>query len=133
MVMRIRYASAGVEIAAVVPALIQLRHTIESFSEFKNSRKITITAERNYDPYPYNRVIHRLSIEKGRGSVKVSLVQNELCIVGAAENLERLASFFSFTEEDVFPAHFHYEFYPGNPYISSDSIPLYICVQSQFE
>jgi hypothetical protein len=61
------------------------------------------------------------------GPTRVSILpDNALLVAGSAENLNRLASFLEFSAERTPGDHRHYEYFDGNTWISSDSLPLTI-------
>ena len=93
---------------------------------------LIIEAATGYNPAPYNEVFSRMVIKKGTGPTRASISnEKELLIEGAIEKLEAFASFFNFELGDREGLHTHYEYFEGNNWIASDSIPLVIGVNKQ--
>ncbi len=89
---------------------------------------VLIEAASNYDPAPYDSVIQRIIVARGNCPTKVSLVTGEeILIEGSPENLEGFLSRIDAAVESN--SHAHYEYWEGNEWIASDSIPLVVGVK----
>lgn len=85
-------------------------------------------AEANADPSPYDRLLLGLRVVASSGQVRIEESGSWLAIEGETGKLSALASWFMFPEDAKFPAHGHYEWYPGHTEIAKDSRPLVISV-----
>jgi hypothetical protein len=94
------------------------------------SRVLEIEAEINFDPSPYSEILRRMTIIRAEGPTRITVVDDEsLKVDGSDENLKRFASFFDFDLDAGVGDHSHYEYYEGNEYIASDSVPIVISVR----
>jgi hypothetical protein len=92
--------------------------------------QLTIEANINIDPEPYDFALARLVIVKSNCPTIVELKNdNEIHIEGSISCLDAFASFFDFGLSEVSGYHHHYEYYEGSEWISSTSIPLVIRVK----
>jgi hypothetical protein len=90
---------------------------------------VSICANGAANPKPYDFCIQELLIVTGNGPTRVQLRGTEsLVVCGAIENIEKFGSWFDYPASAESGAHGHYEFFEGNEYISSDSVPLVISV-----
>jgi hypothetical protein len=67
------------------------------------------------------------------GQVRVAVLGSWLVVEGEAHRLAAFASWFVFPLDAKFPAHGHYEWFPGHPDIAEESRPLVVSVAKQAE
>jgi hypothetical protein len=78
--------------------------------------------------------MQELLIMRGDGPTRVQFRGTESLVVsGAIENIEKFGSWFDYPASAESGAHGHFEFFEGNEYISSDSVPLVIGVKFRGE
>ncbi len=80
------------------------------------------------NPAPYDNVLSVLVIHRTSGPCRVAIAGETLVVSGSDETLDGFASFFRFPKNGKQGRHAHFEYYPDNPYISADSLPLTIAV-----
>ena len=81
---------------------------------------------RQHDPAPYSLALERLLIRSTEGPVQVIVIGAALRITGSRENLSRFATFLS-PEPG---GHQHFEYYDGNHYVDSKSLPVVVSCTS---
>jgi len=122
-------SDSGLEVSGTVDELLTVRQTIIDLAEGDHC---TVSLETNHgvDPFPYSSVAQKLLFIKKQCPTKVSLLSKKTVLIeGSPENLKQLASFVDFEPEASSGRHAHYEYYDGNEWIASDSIPLVISIK----
>lgn len=95
-----------------------------------SKKNIFIKVNNNANPEGWDVVLKGLEIIKDDDSVKVSVLENQiLTIKGSNRNLEIFADWLGFEENTASGYHSHYEYFEGNEYINSNSIPLVIRIK----
>lgn len=106
-----------------------LRRDILKFLGSDNE-SILIDVDKNADAKGWNFVLENLKVEQNGESVKVSVIENRILkINGSKENLDIFAAWLEFEENTASGYHSHYEYFEGNEYINSESIPLIIGIK----
>ena len=106
-----------------------LRKNILKFLESDNE-SILIDVDKDADSKGWNYVLEILEINQTGESVKVAVIENKILkIKGSKEKLEIFAAWMEFDEENASGYHAHYEYFEGNEYIDSESIPLVIGIK----
>jgi hypothetical protein len=90
-----------------------------------NEQHIVFSAV-NCDPAPYQKSLSSLKVIRGSGPTCVSVESDNLVISGSDESLARFSTWFEFPSNTSGGTHAHYEYFPGDPYISPDSLTLVI-------
>ena len=79
------------------------------------------------DPTPYRRMLPELHIVRTTGPMRVAISHDRMLVLsGSDESLDRFASF-----DFAALTHKHHEYFPGNAYIATDSVPLVISARAQ--
>ena len=106
-----------------------LRQEILKFID-SGEEKISIDVNKNANSEGWDYVLKVLELNQKGESVEVSVMNNEiLTIKGSKNNLEILTSWLEFDEDTSSGYHSHYEYFEGNEYINSESIPLIIRIK----
>jgi hypothetical protein len=92
-------------------------------------RELRVEANTSCDPRPYKQTLAELIIRRGTGPVLISVVDTSVVAEGDDTCLEAFASWFVWPPDAKFPAHGHYEYFEGNEWIATGSIPLVIGVR----
>jgi hypothetical protein len=88
---------------------------------------ITIETNRNANSDGWDFVLENLEINQKGESVCISVSENRnLKIKGSKQNLRIFADWFESDENTISGYHSHYEYFDGNEYVDSKSIPLII-------
>ena len=126
----IRYSAPHyLDISGTVDELQLVRREIFDFIQSGVS-DISFDADSGIDPTPYASSLSKLVIRKGQHQTKVSLMNGaEIHVEGSPNCLEAFASFFDFALSARKGEHLHYEYYEGNEWVASDSMPLVISVK----
>ena len=104
----------------------QLRHNLIKFLE-SNDENIFIDVDKDVDSEGWDFVLESLDINQTGDAVEVSVSENKILkIKGSKENFKIFADWLKFDEDTPSGYHSHYEFYEGNEFINSKSIPLII-------
>lgn len=120
----IRFApSEGCDVSGT-PA--ELRAVAEAVSSLSGSASFAADTSQPPTPYPFS--LSTLVVRVGSGPVCASVHGGVLSVTAAPKFLVPFASFFRF--EDTAPEgyHSHHQYFPGNTYISPESVPLVISV-----
>jgi hypothetical protein len=80
------------------------------------------------DPQPYDRCLVGLTARIGEGSVRVSANGDHVVVTASPLMMRKFASFFRFDRNARRGMHKHHEWFNGNEYVASDSIPLVVSV-----
>lgn len=103
-----------------------LRQTVLIFLE-GDAEKIAVEVNKNADPERWDLILEGLEIDQRGGAVKISVSENKILkIKGSKNNLNIFAAWLEFDEDTISGYHAHYEYYEGNEFIDSGSIPLVI-------
>ncbi len=95
-----------------------------------DKESILINVDKNADSKGWNFVLESLEISQNGESVKVSVTENKILkIKGSKGKLEIFAAWLKFDENHSNGFHSHYEYFEGNEYINSESIPLIIGIK----
>jgi hypothetical protein len=78
------------------------------------------------DPRPYARSLAELTVRVTDGPVRVSIDGETVLATGSAPMLGGFTSFLRFHPDARPGTHSHHEWFDGNQYIRSDSIPLVV-------
>lgn len=79
---------------------------------------------------PYAHTLNSLIGHVTTGPTKVFVIEGNVEILGSKQSFDVFASFFNF-DEGVSPGtHNHHEYYEGNVYVDSKSVPLVVSVRS---
>jgi hypothetical protein len=106
-----------------------LRQDILKFLE-SNKESIFIGADKSMNSDGWDFVLEGLEINQEGDSVRVSVVENKfLKIQGSKIKLEIFAAWLEFSEDIESGYHSHYEYFEGNEYVDSKSIPLVIRIK----
>ena len=106
-----------------------LRQELLKFLE-SSAEKIFVDANKNADLEGWDLILESLEVNQKGESVRVSVKDNKILhIQGAKENLNIFTSWLESDENTSSGYHSHYEYYEGNKYINSESIPLIITVK----
>lgn len=107
----------------------ELRQGISRFLE-GDDRNIYFNVDKNINPDGWDLVLDTVEIVRSGGTVKVSVPDNKtLNIKGSRENLKIFADWLDFEEFAESGYHSHYEYFEGNQYIDSNSVPLVIRIK----
>jgi DUF1680 family protein len=127
-----------IEIRYSPPDELDLSGTVDELQQLKNAiHHLLLSDETIYvaaaatqiDPHPYQTALAQFEIVKGRGSIHASVIDTKkLQITGSPKSLEVFATYFDFDQESLGGAHNHFEYFAGNDWIDSDSLPLVIGV-----
>jgi hypothetical protein len=127
---RISYSAPNdLEIAGSATDLEVIRHRLIGLLALPTQHEIRFEADIQFDPQPYTSAIPKLIIRKGQGPTKVTAEKSSVQVAGSIDSLSAFASFLDFESEAMPGSHSHYEYYDGNPYISSDSVPLVVAIE----
>ena len=129
---RILYAYSNGEPCDIAGTPAELRQIKKSILDLVEAGQgsVRIIADSQDDPKPYDKSLSELSILIGEGPTRVTLGDGGvLSVIGSAECLEGLASFFEFPDDTDSLNHCHYEYYEGNKWIDSKSLPLVIGIK----
>ena len=128
--LEIRYSEPNeLEISGSAGELQSVRRKILELVDSEKSQ-ISFNADVSIDPEPYDSALSKLVIVKGHFSASVSLRGGaDVYVEGSVDCLEGFASFLDFDAEDQSGTHSHFEYFEGNDWISSDSVPLVISVK----
>ena len=124
---RIRYSPGEYEIAGS-PAELRIvadhlkRLAVDGVEE-------TIACDDAFDPKPYAFLLPRLRLTRKEEKDRVFVSQDELVLSASGQGLLRLASFFDMPDDIEDGYHTHHEFFAGNAYIATDSLPLVVTVE----
>jgi hypothetical protein len=77
-------------------------------------------------PAPYSGLAVSLKIRVSNDRVCVSRIEGQIIITGSIEKLKIFAQNIQFAADNADSNHQHIEFYPGNVYLDSHSVPLII-------
>ena len=125
---RIRFAPGeGCDLSGT-PA--ELRAVAQALSSLSGSVSFAADTSPPADPYPF--MLSTLEVRVGSGPVCASVRDDVLCVTAASEFLAPFASCFQLEETTPGGYHVHHEYFPGNDYISSVSIPLVISVRPPY-
>ncbi len=126
---RLRYSPiSGVDLSGSLAELHDLKTSILTLLD-SLGHEIVVDTDVKFDPSPYEFRLRALSIQKRQGPVLVSITPDQILqIEGAEDNLRAFTWFLDFQPDDQFPSYNHYEYYPGNKWIASDSLPLVLSV-----
>ncbi|HMS42254.1 MAG TPA: hypothetical protein PKE69_18620 [Pyrinomonadaceae bacterium] len=92
--------------------------------------KIQIETDNTIASDSFDFIAEGLEIVQNGKAVKVSVSGDKVIkIEGSKENLERFTSFLEFEENPIEGRHSHYEYFDGNEYIDSESLPLIIGIR----
>lgn len=80
------------------------------------------------DPTPYTRSLSELVIRRTDGPTLVTTTEAGLVVTGSDDSLARFSSWFNLPPAPRPGHHAHFEPLPGDPYHSSESIPLLVAV-----
>jgi hypothetical protein len=95
-----------------------------------NAEKIFVDADKTADSEGWDFILEGLEMNQNGDFVKVSVMENKILnIKGSKENLDIFISWLEFDENTISGYHSHYEYFEGNEYIDSKSIPLIIRVK----
>jgi hypothetical protein len=81
------------------------------------------------DPNPYPRTLRALEIRRGEGRTTITIAGDRVTVTGSDESLDRFSSWFHFPADAQQGRHAHFEPAPGDPFHSSESIPLIISLR----
>ncbi len=110
------------ELQAVRQALLSLASS--------DSGKWSVQGDTSGDPKPFDAFLRRLEIVIAEGPTRARVTDDEvLSIIGNAECLEALASFFDVPAGAKPGWHVHYEHYDGNKWVAPDSVPLIVSLR----
>jgi hypothetical protein len=118
-----------IELGGTPQDLQYVRQSILHLVHQTDETQITISAAIDFDPSPYSSRLSCLVIDKSENFIRVQIAANCLEVRGNHQNLEVFADWFDF-ESNMSQYHCHFEYYSGNEWISPDSLPLVISVQS---
>ncbi|VAW71163.1 hypothetical protein MNBD_GAMMA12-1654 [hydrothermal vent metagenome] len=106
-----------------------LQNFVTNFSSLveRNSNEFKVKAKR-IDPTPYDHALGYLDVRVTDGPIKISVISDFVLIEGSVNSMSSLSSFFDFDKSSHKGDHRHHEFFSGNEYIRSDSIPTVIGV-----
>ncbi len=121
--------SGQLDVAGSPKALRYLSESIFNLIDDKD-RIICIVKAAIFDPTPYDICLKSLSICKSNTLIKCSVFANCLYIQGSNDKLTILASWFDFADDIPSGYHQHVDYYDGNEWIDSVSIPLVISVNA---
>lgn len=103
-----------------------LRQNILKFLK-SDQNSIHFDIYKNINSEGWDFILERLEINQSGGTNKVSVFENKtLKVEGSNENLEIFAAWLEFDENNASGYHSHYEYFEGNEYIDSESMPLII-------
>ena len=104
-----------------------LRQSILNFLE-SDKETVYFVADKKIEGWDF--VLEGLEIKQKGKSVKVSVAENKILkIKGSKENLEIFVAWFESDENTPRDYHSHYEYFEGNEYVDSESMPLIIRVK----
>jgi hypothetical protein len=125
----IQYASkfVMVEISGSVKELQELMNSILGLI---NSENLVLRLDTKKEfSIEYEKIIEHLEIYCEGDAVKISLSnENTITISGSDEKLKVFASNLDFDDDMKVGYHVHYEYFEGNQYIDSESLPTVIMV-----
>ena len=124
---RIRYSPGEYEIAG---SPVELRGVARRLKELaRGGVDEVIVCDDAFDPKPYSSLVPLLRLTKKEEKDRVSMSENKLTFTGSNEGLLRFASFFDMPDDAEDGFHTHHEYFPGNEYVASDSLPVVISVE----
>ena len=124
----LRYSvSDELDIPGTVPELQDVRLAVLEVA--KSGACIEIDADSSIDPNPYDAALSKLIIATDVRPGNVSVDDSVVHITAAPNCLEALASFLDFKPNAQKGHHTHYEYYEGNKWIASDSVPVVFSVK----
>src|SRR5215204_5066610 len=101
-----------------------LRQDILRFLE-SDSESILINVDNNASSDGWEVVVESLELRQNGDAVKVSVLENKILkIEGSSQKLEIFAAWLEFDENTPSAYHSHYEYFEGNEFINSKSVPL---------
>jgi hypothetical protein len=110
-----------VELRAIADGITVLSHA--------SSGSVSFIADTSHPPAPYPALLSALEVRVGPGPVCAKVHDGVLSVTAASKFLVPLSSFFQFEKTVSDGYHCHHEYFPGNAYISADSVPLIITVR----
>lgn len=115
-------------ITGSVKELREVKTAIMTLRKSENT-EVVIEADKNFSPD--EQALGRIIIKKNDSPLTRASFENshELWITGNNNSLFSVASFFSFKKSTPSGHHTHHEYWEGNEYIASDSVPLVIMVE----
>lgn len=118
-----------VDISGTWQEFEKLRLDILRFLE-SNEGNVFIDVDTKINSEGWDFILESLEIDQKGDAVKVSVKENKILkIKGSEENLKIFASWLESNENIPSGYHSHYEFYEGNEFINSDSLPLIIRIK----
>jgi len=111
------------DITGTVPELCDLRGAVLEAAK-STAAHVELNADASIDPSPYDATLSRLVVETGTGPTKISVTNGAIYIIGSPTCLEWLAAFLNFKPDAQKGDHTHYEYYEGNKWIASGSVPV---------
>jgi hypothetical protein len=91
-------------------------------------------ADPTADPRPYAESLESLRVGRGPGPTKLSVDGKVVQAAGSEECLNAFASCFDFDDDSLIgpiTRHNHVEYFEGNKWIASDSVPLVVSVNQK--
>jgi hypothetical protein len=109
-----------------------LRQVRQFMMEFIQSDRVeAIISTLDVDPAPYDRCLNFLSIRRDSGTVKLSVVENSLQIVGDTRRLLTFANWFDFSDDTPDWYHCHHDGLCGDEWVDPQSLPLVIGIRTK--
>ena len=126
--MRIRWEPKGVDVSGTLSELANVASEIDGVASSAKAF-VEVVGETDGSPAPYDRLLACMRVTSGNGPVRISEhPQGVLHVTGGSQELAALESYFLFGPDATRGAHNHYEYFPGNEYVTADSLPLVVSV-----
>jgi len=109
----------------------ELRNIGRSLSAIADGEVREFDADAAADPSPYDRMLSGLRVVVCGKPVRLSVSDSWLVAEGDAAGLRAFASWFDYPDDARFPAHGHFEWYPGHMFVAENSRPLVVSVAEQ--
>ena len=119
----------GCDITASPRELRLVGETITRLASFGGGSH-SFSAEVSVSPKPYDQLLSFLTINVTTGPVCARVELDTLSISAGPEFLIPFASFFNFDDETPSGHHVHHEYWEGNTYITPNSTPMVIGIDS---
>jgi len=122
--LRIRHSPREIDVEGTVDELRNLRSRVLAVA-LEGKGQVTIEAEVNYEPAPYDAVLEHAVVGVTNGPTMVNVVDSRRLLINASpDNLRRLASFIAVPDGAEPGWHSHYEYFAGNEFIMPTAEPV---------
>ena len=127
--MKIRATDDEIDVSDDLLGMNVTERMISDFLCRDEETEISLEANTDIKPEPFNRVLKRLIIYKCSGPTLVKEINGALVVSGSLENLERFLSFFEFDKESKTGEHSHFDYFEGDIYVHQDSKSMVVTLE----